>query len=264
MRWFEKGIGSEIGPAMVNGNSFWRSYAIVTTLAAGMVVGPKISRLAPAQAVDGHAKFTEIDAERINIVDHDGKLRMVISNKDRFPAPVMNGKTFHRQGAASPGMIFYNDEGDEDGGLSFDGKTVNGKSEASAALLFDQYKQDQTVGIEYNEEGGKREAGLHVWDRPEIPLDQEAEKIEAIRNMPAGPQKDAAMKELHESAARGEYGATRVFVGKNQNHDAEVLLADAEGKPRLRMTVDAAGNAKVEFLDAAGKVVYSLPPTAQK
>jgi hypothetical protein len=29
-------------------------------------------------------KFAEIDVERINIVEKDGKLRMVISNQDRL------------------------------------------------------------------------------------------------------------------------------------------------------------------------------------
>ena len=36
--------------------------------------------------------------------------------------------------------------------------------------MFDQFKQDQTVGISYNESNGQRSAGLQVWDRSEQPL----------------------------------------------------------------------------------------------
>ena len=39
-------------------------------------------------------KFEEIDVERINIVEADGKLRMTISNQERVPDPVINGNTY--------------------------------------------------------------------------------------------------------------------------------------------------------------------------
>ena len=38
-----------------------------------------------------------------------------------------------------------------------------------------------------------------------------------------------------------------------------VSLADADGKPRLTLTVDAAGNPRIEFLDKQGKVVARMP-----
>lgn len=39
------------------------------------------------------------------------------------------------------------DEGDECGGLVFGGKKVGDEYSAGGALLFDQYKQDQVLGI---------------------------------------------------------------------------------------------------------------------
>jgi hypothetical protein len=38
-----------------------------------------------------------------------------------------------------------------------------------------------------------------------------------------------------------------------------VTLYDAKGTPRIDMRVDAAGIPHLDFLDAAGKVTYSLP-----
>jgi hypothetical protein len=57
-------------------------------------------------------RFGEIDVERINIVERDGRTRMAISNKERSPAPTVRGKSFGGYaGGDRPGIITYNDEG---------------------------------------------------------------------------------------------------------------------------------------------------------
>ena len=44
-----------------------------------------------------------------------------------------------------------------------------------------------------------------------------------------------------------------------------MTLSDANGRPRLRMSVAASGETKLEFLDVDGKVSRSLPaPDAPK
>jgi O-acetylhomoserine/O-acetylserine sulfhydrylase-like pyridoxal-dependent enzyme len=105
-------------------------------------------------------KFEEIDVEHINLVEKDGKLRLVITNTDRLPDALLNGKIIHRQGAKSPGMIFYNGKGDEAGGLIVDSNTQGKNYSARAARLFDQYNQDKTAGIVYEDKNGHRMAGL--------------------------------------------------------------------------------------------------------
>jgi hypothetical protein len=56
-------------------------------------------------------------------------------------------------------------------------------------------------------------------------------------------------------------GAQRVFVGKQSDKTATVVLADAQSRPRLRLVVDSAGVAHIEFLDDGGKVIRSLSAT---
>jgi hypothetical protein len=220
--------------------------------------------------VERKQKFGELNVERINIVEPDGRVDMVITDKMHFPPPMWKGKPMEigRQGMASegmPGIIFYNAEGDEAGGLAFSSSDRNGKHQAGTALMFDQYEQDELVGIEYDEENGERTAGLHVWERPNTPLMDLIRKSQALQNMPEGPAKQAAMKASQEAGARGEFGGqSRVFVGKNPKDTSEVTLADAQGKPRIRMTVEGGGQARLEFLDQDGKVLYSLPPSEGK
>jgi hypothetical protein len=204
-------------------------------------------------------RFTEIDVERINVVAPNGKPRLVISNAERAPDIIINGKTYHRSGRNEAGMIFYNEEGSENGGMGFSGHTENGHVSADAGFMFDQYGQDQTVGLTYDEQDGRRSAGLRVWDRPDVPITVLADMVEPIKQMPNGPERTRRMAAVRDSAMKLNLGgAQRVFVGKQPNKTATVLLADAQSRPRLRLVVDSAGAARIEFLDQTGKVLRTI------
>jgi len=198
----------------------------------------------------------EITVERINVVDADGTLRLVISNKDRMHPGVIGGKTIQR---ARPyaGFILFNDHGDEAGGLTLTGRDVNGRRAADAGLMFDQLGQDQTIGFEYNEENGQRAAAFKVWDRPETPLSDLVEQLNSANAIQDRAQREAAAARARAAAPRG---AQRVFVGKTRDRVASVLLADAQGRNRLALKVDADGGASIEFLDAEGKVIQRVAP----
>jgi hypothetical protein len=240
-----------------------KAYAILTTMVLVVL-------LLTAFQSESKQKFSEIDAERINIIEPDGRVDMVITDKARFPSPVWKGKPLDvgRQGQTGkgvPGIVFYNGEGTEAGGLAFNGSTLDGKHEASAGLIFDQYDQDQIVSIEYGEDNDERIAGLHVWERPNTPLIDLVRKQQSLQSMPEGPAKQAALKRFQEEAARGEFGGqSRVFVGKNEKNTSEVTLSDAGGKPRIRMTVEESGLSHLEFLNEEGKAIFSLPPSGGK
>jgi hypothetical protein len=86
-----------------------------------------------------------------------------------------------------------------------------------------------------------------------------ADLVEPIKLMPDGPEKTRRMAAVRDSATRlGLGGAQRVFVGKQSDKTATVVLADAQSRPRLRLVVDSAGGARIEFLDDAGKVMRTL------
>lgn len=203
-------------------------------------------------------KFEELSVERLNVVEKDGQLIAVIANKDRMPDPITNGKAFKTE--RPPGMIFYNGEGDECGGLVF-GASSGARARkgdrygAYGGFTFDQYQQSQAIGLTYNDHSGTREVGLKVWDRSETPLSEFIERGEAIRKMPEGPEKEAARKSLRQA----DLSPTRIFVGKNKEREAKVTLYDAKGNARINMAVDATGVPRLDFLDENGKVIYSLP-----
>lgn len=234
---------------------FLKMYAVMATLCGVVLFASAFKPQSQKQ------KFEEIDVERINIVEKDGKLKLVISNKERQHPGVMDGKVIERYGRARPpGILFFNEIGDECGGLTYDGNQDKGQS---IGLSFDKFRQDQTIQL-YHAEGsdGQNRAGLVIWDR--VPRKTETELIEKFRELDKkqySAEKAAAMKALRE---QGVFGFERVSVGKGQDQAASVRLSDPKGRVRINLSVDAAGNPRLEFLDESGKATFSLPQQTGK
>jgi len=205
------------------------------------------------------ARFSEIDVERINLVEKDGKLRMVISNRDRSPGPIGYGKPFGYPGGSRPGIIFFNDEETENGGLTFSGKTEEGKFNAVGHLSFDQYNQDQVLYLQYIDNNGQRRMGLTVADRADVSIMEWVAERDSINRLPDGPEKTEALRRLREPRNGVPIFAERVYVGRTVAKAAVVNLSDRNGKPRIRMQVDSMGTASIEFLDEQGRVLSRLP-----
>lgn len=229
-------------------NGVLLAYSVVmTTIVAGALA---------SEAIGGSGKtaFDEIDIKRLNVREEDGTLRMVISNTHRFPGLIFKGKEHPHPNRQTAGILFFNEEGTENGGLIFDGKTENGRVTGGGHLSFDQYEQDQVVQITHAEEAGERWAALVVSDRPDAPMDLDAwEKAQA---MPEGAAKQAEMKRLQERFG----GKRRLFVGKNRDRSSGLVLHDAAGRPRMRLQVSAEGAAAIQFLDENGKTVRTVTP----
>lgn len=211
----------------------------------------------------GISRFKEISAERLNIIESNGQLRMVISNKERSPENLAYGKpmTPPIPGGNRPGIIFYNDEGTENGGLVFMGhKDSSGKYVATGHLSFDQYNQNQVLYLTYADENGDQNTGLHIDDWQTSPTfwDFRAQYKKA-QQLPEGTAKEDALKKLLEPKKGEKAFAQRIFVGKDDSKTAMVMLADRMGKPRLQMLVDSNGKAQLNFLDEKGHITYSLP-----
>jgi hypothetical protein len=228
---------------------FLRLYVVVSSLVLVFLTTAALRQVGKPQ------NLGEITVERINVVDANGTLRLVIANKDRMHPGVMDGKVIDRPRPVA-GLLFFNDEGDEVGGLTITGQVRDGARRANAGLMFDQLKQDQTIGLTYSEGNGQRTAGLQVWDRSDRPLSELIEQLNAANRIADPAEREAAIKKVRDAAPAGP---RRVFVGKTADRAANVSLADANGKPRLTLTVDATGSPRIEFLDENGKIVDRIP-----
>jgi hypothetical protein len=227
--------------------SFLTLYSVVaTTLLGGLFVTDAVGR-------QERTAFDEIDVKRINIREDDGTLRMTISNTDRFPGIIIRGEERPHPNRTTAGMLFFNDEGTENGGLIFGGRRGADGVEGWGHLSFDQFEQDQVVALNQIEGEGRRSAGLTVSDRPDASIEVATERL-------AGLEGAAREAEIERLAAEGQFGETRAFFGKTRERASQMELSDAEGRPRLRLSVSAEGAAVIQFLDAAGRVTRTVTP----
>jgi hypothetical protein len=239
-----------------------RRYAVTATLLLGA-----LSVVAFRQA--GQTRFTEIDVERLNVVEKNGTLRLAIANRDRYSPIIFYGKAYPGlRGGSSPGMAgmtFFNEEGTENGGFGWRGRsTEGGGHSAAASLTFDQFNQDETLALMYNDQSGRRSVGFLVFDEPNASIQPVFDSLMAVNALPDGPEKTRRLEQVREWRRNlPERRATRLFAGKDPTKATMVLLADPQGRPRLRMSVDSLGASKIEFLDEGGKVTYAVPGSAR-
>ena len=173
----------------------------------------------------GNRTFDQITVHRINVVESDGTLRMVISNHAELPGVIVHGKQESPPVRPQAGMLFFNDEGSEAGGLIFAGhKNAKGEVvDAGASLSFDKYGAGQVVQLAGVDDKTDKFSGLSV------------------------------------SGYAGGQHAQRIWVGQGGDGDAKVALMDAKGRKRILLDVAADGAASMSFLDADGKVVDRFP-----
>ena len=195
-------------------------------LGAGAIVAVSVVLSMGLQAPTDKPRFTEIDVERLNVVEPDGQLVLSMANTARLPQPILDGKVVNTS-RTGPGLIFFDGKGWEVGGLIYGTNQKGDTGTAYAHLSFDQYHGDQVVYLHHegDSQGSRNSSGLHVVDR--------------------------------EPGMQGK-GIERVFVGSLNDH-ALIRLRDLAGRDRIRLVVDPAGDARLEILDASGKVVTRLP-----
>jgi hypothetical protein len=207
-----------------------------------------------------------LSAERLNIVEPDGKLAFVIANSQRPVAATMDGKVLMRdqeeERRGMPSFIFFDGNGDEVGGLLTGVMTTADGYTATRHLSLDAYKQDQTVVLAHYQSPSGSSAGLRISDRPQesmldglaqLGLEAGASRDEMQAAIMALPEegRPARMREL--------FGVSRLFLGSDPQRNASLVMRDGNGRPRVLISVPADGQPSIQILDEAGKAVLKLP-----
>lgn len=199
--------------------------------------------------------FDEINVGRINVVEPDGKLRLVISNRTQFPGSFIQGKEVARPDRQDTGLLFLDDEGTEMGGLVWGGrKDQTGKITAEGHLSFDQYMQDQIFSIDAGREGEKRWSVMAFTDRGEYPITEALDFVKQTRALPSSER--AAAWEKFRKTHPGDNN--RVVIGRTSDNSSILRLKDPEGRDRIVLKVDGKGEPSVQMLDEQGKVISQL------
>ena len=220
---------------------------LLTVLSGFARVGPKTT-------------FDEITVRRINIVEPDGTIRMVLTNKASAPGAYIKNKEYAHPSRKSAGLLFFDDEGTEDGGLIYGvSKDAHGNAtDNNVHISFDQYMQDQIFTVDAGREAGKQYSLLTMGERGDYSIVEVLEANERISKLPEEQRKT----EWTKFRATHPGDSTRVMVGRDTDGSAILKLKDAEGHDRIALRVTADGTPEMQFLDAEGKVISELPGSA--
>jgi hypothetical protein len=207
-----------------------------------------------------------IAAERLDIIEPDGRLAFVLANSQRPVPATINGQTVmagQEEERRMPSIMFFDGKGDEVGGMLFASSESEGGAVATRHLSFDALEQDQTIVLSHRQDARGSTAGLTISDRPAHSL---LETFAMLGLQPGATRAElvaalGAIAEDQRAARRRElFGSERAFFGAARDGTARLELRDGEGRPRLVLEAPKDGASSIRLLDESGAVLLSLPP----
>jgi hypothetical protein len=224
-------------------------YAVVSTLALGTLVFTSFKNK------ENNILTDELTVKRINLIDEDGSLRMVISNEKRQHPGRINGKNLAPRERPA-GILFFNNQGDECGGLVYNVTKEKNSTNSGMSFTMDNYHNDQVVQIlndeTYNGNNSSDiQRGIMVNEFPEgADFNATNDKYQAILKIKDTNQREAQLNALFDK----EGSRRRLFLGRNRDNKSGLFLYDSEGNPKMKIYVDKQGTPRFEVIDNSGKI----------
>lgn len=203
---------------------------------------------------DKNEKLDELTVKKITIIGEDNLPRMVLSNETRQHSGRMNGKETEKRERPS-GLIFFNNEGDEIGGLIYQTKEKDGKIISGMSFTMDNYKDDQVLQIlndEYYSDGKAYiKRGISINQFPiGSNVEERNNKLKELRTIEDKKERKEKINEL----MKNEGSVNRLFIGKTKGNSSGLFLAGPDGTPKMMIYVDDNGIPKIQTFDEDGKI----------
>lgn len=159
----------------------------------------------------------EISVKRINIIGGNKQNRMVLSNQERMPSPIIEGKEHKRQ-VAPAGIIFYDENENEVGGIalsSIDNSDLR-------AIAFD-YANADAIGLfsQDNQRNNDFKAGILINDK----------------DLSGKPGSNISRVKL-----------------MTENGNAGLFIYGPDEKPRISLSVDSLGKPSIQVHHENGQI----------
>ncbi|MEM9361884.1 MAG: hypothetical protein AAGA43_04565 [Bacteroidota bacterium] len=201
----------------------------------------------------------ELTLERLNIVESNGQLSLIISNGERIDIGD------HRKYAPrrfDQGMLFFNDAGRETGGFVFSSEETDSTYTSFQHLSFDQYNGDQNLVLAQYQEEGYHFKGLILQDYPDDRITEDYERVfDSVYNSEG--ENDKAWKKarafaFNMLAKQNRLEKRRLVIG-SENTIPKIQLNDKQGNPRIKIYVDSTDSPVMEFLGEKQEIITRIP-----
>jgi hypothetical protein len=194
----------------------------------GLLLRPYLPNAAAAtqeSAAARSATYDTLNVHRINVVDPDGKLRLVIANGAQMPGAIRHGKTYPRSIDNAAGLIFLDTRGEETGGVA----TARLRDNDVTGFIFDCTYQGTDC--------------IRIWKQESLDGTRLRESIDIFDRRP------------YTGRVESTQGIQRITLS-DENQNAQLLISDPQGHPRIRIGVDKAGEPGIVMLGPDGKELY--------
>lgn len=171
------------------------------------------------------ATYDTLTVQRINVVDPDGKMRLIIANSARMPGAIRQGKTYPRSINNVAGVLFLDVRGEETGGVA----TARLRDNDVTGFTFDCTYQGTDC--------------IRMWKEESIDGARLRESFDIFDRRP------------YTGRVESSQGVERIALA-DENQNAQLLISDPQGRPRIRIGVDKAGKPSIVMLGPEGKEVY--------
>jgi hypothetical protein len=245
----------------INGQTFLIVYSGVLTAIVSVVA------LTGSSSAAGNARFDTITVQRINVVEPDGTLRMVLTNNKKIPAIIVEGHEYsdftNRRGSTEAGIYFYDAKATESGGLTFGGPHPTSGIKRWGHLSFDRFNQDQMFSLDARDDGTNFRTVLQTIDQPNWNIAEYLQLLEQIKDLSPAEQ-EAARNAFFQTHPQG--AGPRTVISSENYPDAPtfsrnvLLFRDPSQQDRTRLGIDSQSVGALEFLDSAGTVTHKYPP----
>lgn len=216
----------------------------------------------------GNFRLDELNVKRINVVEEDGRYALVIANSRNLPGSLIDGREQPPR-TWIPGIVFYNNLGDEIGGLIYPARELGDGYEGGVQLSMDQIKQTgQAIALRHWRSGEYVRSVLEITDYATDKFagdaDKDPEVVAVLERLQAAEDDEEEeriwSREYLPLLGEKGYLAHRVFLGSEGAEQRRALLEikDSRSRPRIRLMVDENDRPSVQILDEDGVVTSSL------
>ena len=204
--------------------SLWVAIAVLAVALAVVVIWTTTGS-PPSPAV--------LTAERLEIVEPDGSLAIVLANSRRPPVGTINGQVImegqEEERRGIPSIVFFDGKGDEVGGMAFGVRGAGDEFQAIRHIALDAHEQDQAVVLMHHQDPSGSMSGLSVSDLPAHSLPDALAELGLAVGASRQQLQPAIMQipEDERGSRLGElFGTPRAFLGSTHAGEAALTLRD--------------------------------------
>ena len=206
-----------------------------------------------------------VRVERLEVVEPDGSLSMVLANSQRPAVATLNRQVLmagqEEERLGTPSITFFDGKGTEVGGLALGVREQSGSYRAMRHLSLDAHNQDQAVVLMHYQDPGGSTSGLSITDRPDHSLVDAFAEL-GVSAGASREQLQAALESLPEEGREARlqelFGTPRAFLGSARG-EASLELRDGDGRPRIVIEVPDDGEPAIRILGEDGAILLRLP-----